>query len=98
MGLPREIDVDITQLTGAEQRMMAGLVPLLSAERDGVLRVHEKSAAPGLLWLRNAHRLADAEPHMRRVLSIWEATYHQSHPWVALALQKVRPNLQITEY
>jgi hypothetical protein len=38
-----ELDVDTSALTAAEQRMLAGLVPLLDPARDGVLRVHSKA-------------------------------------------------------
>ena len=41
-----ELDVDIVALSGAEQRMLAGLVPLLDPAREGVIRVHT-SAVPG---------------------------------------------------
>ena len=37
-----ELDVEISALSVQEQRMLAGLVPLLDPARDGILRVHER--------------------------------------------------------
>ncbi len=41
-----ELDVDVSALSAAEQRMLAGLVPLLNPTSEGVLRVHI-SPVPG---------------------------------------------------
>jgi hypothetical protein len=38
-----ELDVDVSVLSVQEQRMLAGLVPLLDPARDGILRVHDKA-------------------------------------------------------
>lgn len=37
-----ELDVEISALSVQEQRMLAGLVPLLDPARDGILRVHDR--------------------------------------------------------
>lgn len=52
-----ELDLDISALSPAEQRMLAGLVPLLDPAREGVLRLH-MGTTPGT-W-----RLATNSAHV----------------------------------
>lgn len=54
-----ELDVEISALSVQEQRMLAGLVPLLDPARDGILRVHER-AITGAWRLRPNPTLSSA--------------------------------------
>ena len=53
-----ELDVDIVALSGAEQRMLAGLVPLLDPAREGVMRVHTSAVAGAWRLVPNTTRLS----------------------------------------
>lgn len=53
-----ELDVDISALSGAEQRMLAGLVPLLDPAREGVLRVHTSVLPSAWRLVPNTMRLS----------------------------------------
>ena len=53
-----ELDVDISALSAAEQRMLAGLVPLLDRAREGVLRVHANSVPGAWRLVPNTARLS----------------------------------------
>ncbi len=53
-----ELDVDVSALSAAEQRMLAGLVPLLDPTREGVLRVHANSIAGAWRLVPNTARLS----------------------------------------
>ncbi len=53
-----ELDVDISALSAAEQRMLAGLVPLLDPAREGVLRVHASSVPGAWQLVPNTTRLS----------------------------------------
>ena len=53
-----ELDVDISALSAAEQRMLAGLVPLLDPARECVLRVHANSIPGAWRLVPNTARLS----------------------------------------
>ena len=53
-----ELDIDISALSAAEQRMLAGLVPLLDRAREGVLRVHANSVPGAWRLVPNTARLS----------------------------------------
>lgn len=53
-----ELDVDVSALTVAEQRMLAGLVPLLDPALEGVLRLHTNSVPGAWQLLPNPTRLS----------------------------------------
>ncbi len=53
-----ELDVDVSALSVAEQRMLAGLVPLLDPAREGVLRIHTNSVPGAWQLVPNAARLS----------------------------------------
>jgi hypothetical protein len=52
-----ELDVDVSGLSVPEQRMLAGLTPLLDAAREGVLRAHAKPIPGAWRLVPNATRL-----------------------------------------
>ncbi len=52
-----ELDVDVSGLSMAEQRMLAGLTPLLDPACDGVLRAHAKATPSAWRLIPNATRL-----------------------------------------
>ena len=56
-----ELDVDISALSAAEQRMLAGLVPLLDPACEGVLRVHAGSVPGAWRLVPNTTRLSALE-------------------------------------
>ena len=53
-----ELDVDVSALSAAEQRMLAGLVPLLDPVREGTLRIHANSVAGAWRLVPNSARLS----------------------------------------
>ena len=53
-----ELDIDISALSAAEQRMLAGLVPLLDSAREGVLRVYANSVPGAWRLVPNTARLS----------------------------------------
>jgi len=53
-----ELDVDVSALSVAEQRMLAGLVPLLDPAREGVLRIHTNSVPGAWQLVPNTARLS----------------------------------------
>ena len=53
-----ELDVDVSALSAAEQRMLAGLVPLLDPAREGVLRIHALSVPGAWRLVPNTARLS----------------------------------------